>query len=149
MGVYETSERTFFITREKNELVVQPNGQYPSRLLAESDTKFFKRFSTLQISFVKDSTGTVNTLLATLEGKPLLYRKIQSGQPVIDGVTLRQVANKEKEDSIYANGSFGAIVSMRASEFWKKISSWTSYISWLGDPFPLFLLGLYAGRRRI
>jgi uncharacterized protein len=38
---------------------------------------------------------------------------------------------------------------MRASEFWKKISSWISYIEWLADPFPMFFLGLYAGRKRI
>ena len=146
VGVYETPEQhTAFMMRKKNELFIQPNGYKPSRLLAESTTKFFKKYTGLQISFVKDSMGTMNGFL--IKGIP--FRKIQSGQPVIDDKTLRLAASKEKVYKAYANGSFGEIVSMRAREFWEKITSWTSYISWLTYTFPLFLLGLYAGRRRI
>ena len=147
VGVYEIPERTFFVMRDKNDLFVQPNGLRPLRLVAESTTKFsLKRNANNKLSFLKDSIGTVNSL-TTSAGD--LYRKIQSGQPVIDDATLRQAAKKDKSYRTYATGSFGEIVSMRAKEFWNKISSWTSYINWLKDPFSVFLLGLYAGRKRI
>jgi len=148
VGVYEGPERTFFVMRDKNDLFGQLNGGRPLHLVAESATKFsYKINSTVQVSFLKDSIGTVNAFLSAPSGN--LYRKIQSGQPVIDGVTLRQAANKGKVARTYATGSFGEIVSMRARDFWKYISSWTSYFGLLNDLFPLFLLGLYAGRRKI
>lgn len=52
-------------------------------------------------------------------------------------------------DHTYAYGSFAEVVAIRASLFREKISSAKSYVRWLGDPFPPFLLGLYVGRRRI
>ncbi len=52
-------------------------------------------------------------------------------------------------DRTMATGSFGEIVALRASWWWWEVSSWESYVNWLGDPFPPFLLGLYVGRRRI
>ena len=148
VGVYEGPERTMFVMRDKNDLFVQPNGnRRPGPLVAESATKFsLKTNSNFKISFIKDSSGIVNALLATPTG--ILYRKIQSGQPVIDGATLRKAANRGKVARTYATGSFGEIVSMRARDFWKNYSSWTKYLpNWGG--FPIFLLGLYAGRRRI
>ena len=146
VGVYEGQERTFFVMRDKDGLFLQRNGARPFRLVAESPTKFsLKRNSNNNLSFLKDSMGTVNSLMTSGD----LYRKTHSGQPVIDGATLRKAAKKRKEARIYISGSFGEIVSMRARDFWKRISSWTSYIDWLGDPFAPFLLGLYAGRRRI
>ena len=148
VGVYEGPERTLFVMRDKNEFFSQLNGNPPLRLVAESTTKFsYKINSTTQISFLKDSIGTVNALLAKPSGN--LYRKIQSGQPVIDGATLRRAANRGKVASTYATGTFGEIVSMRAREFWKNNSSWTRYLPGGGGWFSIFLLGLYAGRRRI
>ncbi len=147
VGVYEGPERTLFVMRDKNDLFSQQTGQPPLRWVADSTTKFsLKINSTVQISFLKDSGGTVNALLAKPSGN--LFRKIQSGQPVIDGATLRRAANRGKVARTYATGTFGEIVSMRAKDFWKEISSWTRYLPW-GGQFSLFLLGLYAGRRRI
>jgi len=152
VGVYEFPERTLFVMREKNELFVQPNDGRPLRLVAESTTKFsLKINSNNKLSFIKDSIGTVNALLRSPGGKdlPPIYRKIQSGQPVIDGATLRRAANKGKVARTYATGSFGEIVSMRAKDFWKEISSWTWRNYFPEGGFYLFLLGLYVGRRQI
>ncbi|HLG41330.1 MAG TPA: DUF418 domain-containing protein [Chitinophagaceae bacterium] len=148
VGVYEGEERTFFVTRDKDVLFATHNGECPRRMVAESTSTFsVQRNSNNKISFLKDSIGTVNELLAMPSRN--LYRKIQSGQPVIDGAILRRVANKEKTERTYLTGSYGEIVSMRAGDFWKVITSWTSYFNWLGWTFPLFLLGLYTGGRRI
>ncbi|MGH9580312.1 MAG: DUF418 domain-containing protein [Terriglobales bacterium] len=54
-----------------------------------------------------------------------------------------------EHDRIEATGSFSQIVRVRAGVWRERVSSWRSYVGWLGDPFPPFLLGLYVGRRRI
>ena len=54
-----------------------------------------------------------------------------------------------EHDRIEATGSFFQVVPVRAGVWWEEVSSWRSYVGWLGDPFPPFLLGLYVGRRRI
>jgi len=78
-----------------------------------------------------------------------------------DPVTAQQTVEKDRQqraanqarwaeiDRIAASGSFTEIVTLRAQLFWERISTWTNYLNWLGDPFPPFLLGLFAGRRRI
>ena len=93
---------------------------------------------------------TRNTLIA--RDRELRLANPQTGQQAAQEESRRQAANRARGaqmDRTYESGTFGQIVSMRARLFWRRISSWTSYLSWLGDPFPPFLLGLYAGRRRI
>jgi uncharacterized protein len=73
---------------------------------------------------------------------------IQRGGQTIDDKALRLAANQTPSDRTYATGTFGQIVRMRAQLFWDTISSWTTYLD-RSSEFALFLLGLYAGRRRI
>ncbi len=56
----------------------------------------------------------------------------------------------EQNLRVYARGSFGEIVAQSAHNFvWRYSALDRRYIFPLGYVFPLFLLGLYAGRRRI
>ncbi|HUG99568.1 MAG TPA: DUF418 domain-containing protein [Gammaproteobacteria bacterium] len=157
VGVYElaTEPYTFFVTTEGNALYGQSPGypgdaDIPLRLFAESATEFFSRSSDLQVSFVKDSTETVTGLVLHESGRDAPARMIQRGPLAIDDNALRRVATQGPKAETYALGSFGQIASLRARVFREKIASYaTSYIRWFSDTFALFLLGLYAGRRRI
>lgn len=67
-------------------------------------------------------------------------------------VTARAAANQARaaeRNRAYASGTFGQVVSVRARDLGAELSSSNTYVNWLGDPFAPFLLGLYAGRRRI
>jgi uncharacterized protein len=50
---------------------------------------------------------------------------------------------------VRSRGSFLQNAAMNAQIFWRRYSRLDWYIGMLGGAFPLFLLGLYAGRRRI
>jgi len=66
-------------------------------------------------------------------------------------VTGRAAANRARaaeRNRAYASGTFGQVVSVRARDLGAELSSWNRF-NWLGDPFAPFLLGLYAGRRRV
>lgn len=149
VGVYEYGEAgPRFVTREGNALFWQAGGGLRRRLFAESPTDFFYRSIEAEVSFVKDSTGTVIGLVGHSSGRDVPGRMIQRGGQTIDDKALRRAANQGPSDRTYATGTFGQIVRMRALLFWDTISSWTTYLGWSSD-FALFLLGLYAGRRRI
>jgi len=77
--------------------------------------------------------------------------------PETAGQVIREAERQRAEnaarwaehDRIEATGSFMQITSVRAQVWLERVSSWKSYSTWLGDPFPPFLLGLCVGRRRI
>ena len=50
---------------------------------------------------------------------------------------------------VRSRGSFLQNAALNARIVWRWYSNLGFYMYWLGDAFPLFLLGLYAGRRRI
>lgn len=81
-------------------------------------------------------------------GESVSGRMIQRGEKAITDEALRLAANQGMSDRTLATGTFAQIVSMQARSFWKDLSSWTTYLDWSGD-FAFFLLGLYAGRRRL
>lgn len=160
IGEYELESEpyTIFVTRKENGLLAQSPGlpgwdDVSIRLFAESETKFFSRsVDGARVSFVTDSTGTVTGLtgLVWWRRQDLSGRMVRAGQQEFDDQDRRRVASRDPKYRTYATGSFGEIVSMRARMFWQKISSYTSsYVPWLNPDFALFLLGLYAGRKRI
>lgn len=161
VGVYELGPgATFFVTREGDALfgqeVSRGNDWVRVRLAAESPTEFFSttefvaRYMDLRVSFVKDSTGTVRSILLNHNGQDARGSRIQAGQQGTDDEARRRAANQDEKSRTYGAGTFGQIVSLRARLFWRQLSSFaTNYLSWLSDTFALFLLGLYAGRKRI
>ncbi len=158
VGEYEFESRPYaiFVTRKGNELLGQSPGvagfdDVPVRLFAESETEFFSRsVEAAKMSFVKDSTGTVTGIVWHRGRQALSGRIVQRGAQTIDDAARRRVASRDPEYHTYATGSFVEIVSFRVRLFWENISSYTTnYASWLRPDFAIFLLGLYAGRRRI
>lgn len=158
-GEYELGSQPYaiFITRYGDTLFAHTPGSpgfndIPIRLFAESETEFFSRsIDAAKVSFAKDPAGTVAGLNWKTRGpKVLPGRLVRPGAEAVDDAALRRVASRDPDYQIYVTGSFAEIVSFRARLFWEKISSYTTnYTRWLNPDFSIFLLGLYAGRRRI
>lgn len=157
-GEYELESAPYaiFITRRGNELLGQRPGDggwddIPVRLFAESPTNFFSRsIEGAKVVFITDPTGAAIGLEWQQGGKKLSGRMVRPGAQAVDDAALRRAANQQPHYRVYANGSFTEIVSFRARLVWEKISSYTTnYTRWLNPDFSIFLLGLYAGRRRI
>lgn len=162
VGEYEFESVPYgaFVTRDGDALLIQSPGfpgfdDVPIRLFAESETEFFSRsIDAAKVSFVRDSTGTVTGLVWHWGRQDLPGRIVQRGSQGIDDVARRRVAGKDPERRLYATGSFVEIVSYRARQVWQDITQRfsgfaTNYRAWLNPEFSIFLLGLYAGRRRI
>jgi len=60
-----------------------------------------------------------------------------------------ETARDEEDLRLHSQGSFKEIVSHQARRLAGRLSSGYFYLGMLGDTFPLMLLGLYVGRRRI
>ena len=158
VGEYEFESVPYgaFVTRDGDALLIQSPGvpgfdDVPIRLFAESETEFFSRsIDGVKASFVMDATGTVTGLVWHHGRRDLPGRIVQQGAQTIDDAARRRVAGRDPEYRTYATGSFGEIVSLRAPKFWATISGYTKdYRPWLNPDFAIFMLGLYAGRRRI
>ncbi|HLK60880.1 MAG TPA: serine hydrolase [Chthonomonadaceae bacterium] len=76
VGVYELRPNfQFTVTRSEEGLLLQPTGQPPLSLFAESETKFFARAVGAEISFVKKDSGEVEELVFLQNGRPQTARK--------------------------------------------------------------------------
>lgn len=157
VGEYELESQPYgvLVTREDDTLFAQipgfpGRGDFPLRLGAESPTEFFVQRGIAKVSFVKDSAGTVTGMVWHHDGKDVYGRIVQRGTESINDAARRRVAGYDPVYRTYATGSFAEIFSLRIGLFWKDISSFTTdYRRWLHADFAIFLLGLYAGRRRI
>ena len=158
VGEYEFDSEPYgmFVTRMGNTLLGQSPGfpgfdDVPFRLFARSETEFFSRsIEAAKISFVKDSTGAVTGLVWGQGRQALSGRMVRPGAQAIDDAARRRVAGRNPEYQTYATGSFAEIVSFRARQVWKGILQYgRNFRRWLNPDFAIFLLGLYAGRRRI
>ena len=154
---FPTVPYTLFVFREGDALYRQSPGypgdaDVPIRLFAESQTDFFSRSNPVTVSFVRDSQDNVTELILRqpLLGREIRGRPIRHGQPTMDDMALRRASTQAETSQTYMHGTFVDIVSMRAGMFWENLRSFgAGYQRWLGDMFALFMLGLYAGRKRI
>jgi uncharacterized protein len=58
-------------------------------------------------------------------------------------------ALRKESFRVYSQASFGDVLALRTRELGRRLTSLQFYLLFLGAVFPVFLLGLYAGRRRI
>jgi hypothetical protein len=65
------------VTREATHLFVQATGQPRFPVFGESDSTFFLRVVDAQISFERDTTGTVKGLVLRQNGQVIPGRKIR------------------------------------------------------------------------
>ena len=68
VGEY-AGEIPIVITKENGSLWAQPTGNRRAQLFAEAPTEFFLKIADMQLSFVVDASGTVTSLVLTLNGQ--------------------------------------------------------------------------------
>lgn len=152
VGVYESTVeagRYSIITREGNKVFYQ--GRVKFELLAISDTEFVRRGSVVdKFSFEKDSTGKIFKLLHRPGGNLVSCLKIQMDIAKAQKEMERQIAaviNPQQKIS------YKQFIVKNAKETWQGLKNWSwSNFFWginISNILPLFLMGLYFGRRKV
>jgi D-alanyl-D-alanine-carboxypeptidase/D-alanyl-D-alanine-endopeptidase len=77
VGVYQLPQVKATITRSPKGLVAQAEGQGALRIFAESETEFFFKGVDAQITFQRDSYGTVTGFILHEEGTDIRAKKIR------------------------------------------------------------------------
>src|SRR5687767_2091627 len=78
VGVYELAPAfRLAITREGNALFAQATGQSKHQLFPEAETEFFLRIVDAQVTFVKDATGKVNSIVLHQGGAHIPGKRVQ------------------------------------------------------------------------
>ncbi len=142
VGVYQFPTTQRIVTREGNKLFWENvEGDRRDKLVAESETKFINPASNSRISFMKDSTGKIASLnfLQGGIGNEVPAPKLQIG------------IEKAKKSS--PRPSYKQFVISNSKNIWNRFKTWSwSNFFWgsdISNILPFFLIGLYAGRRRI
>ncbi len=143
VGVYKiNSEPRFVITRKGNKLFAE--GRSGNReWLALSESEFFIRPGNARLSFEKDKSGNVIKLITHSDGRNYPAQKIQMGIQEAKRKMLQLRYPKTYKDKVVRD----ARRFLERLEYW----SWNRFF-WGYNfiaAFPLFLLGLYAGKRKV
>ena len=148
VGVYMANNSRLVLIKKGNKLI----GEGPARqfnLTALSDTEFIRKDLNNIFTFMKDSTGMVSKLIILRpDGKKTIVPKIKTDLAQALKEQLQQRASNIRGQESYRQG-----VVKRARGFGDEFKHWSSMqrFFWnnIGDVLAIFLLGLYAGRRRI
>jgi len=152
VGVYESTVeagRYSIITREGNKVFYQ--GRMKFELLAISDTEFVRKSSPVdKFSFEKDSTGKIFKLLIRPGGRLISCLKIQMDIAKAQKEMERQIAELKKPAKKI---SYIQFIVNNSKDTWQSLKNWSwSNFFWgsnITNILPLFLMGLYFGRRKI
>ena len=149
VGVYQSSpQRKQIFIRKGNQL----SGEGPAfdyRLIPLSDSEFLRVDVNIRITFKKDSAGNLYSLSAGNDGTKTIFKKINTDLQLAQKEQLekRKVLKFEQEKLTY-----GQFVNRNAKRFWGwlKNLTWKDFVlEFLSGILPLFLLGAYAGRRKV
>ena len=141
VGVYEIGPgRRTIITREGNKLFGQGRGG-KLEWQAESEKDFFLTINDAHFSFLKDSSGKVTSINMHLgNGDVIIAQRIQMG------ITQAQKEMGKAPD-------YKKSILKNANNFWNGLKNWSwKNFFWYGtltETLPLFLMGLYFGRRSV
>jgi hypothetical protein len=75
---FPASGQTLTVTRDDNRLFARLTGQQNVQVFPESDTDFFYKVVDAQLTFVKDSTGAVTSVILHQNGHDQSAKKIAS-----------------------------------------------------------------------
>jgi uncharacterized membrane protein YeiB len=153
VGVFEHHNGNLFtLTRKGTELWLKGRSDKLHRLFPISATAFTIREINNQFSFESDSTGLINKINVIRPTEKFTALRIQKEKQKIEKRIIPQ--NKSNNYVQRVTNEYKERVIRSARQFWGRISNWLWWknIFWGGHftyAFPLFLLGLYAGRRKI
>jgi uncharacterized membrane protein YeiB len=153
VGVYERVDedgRYSIITREGNKVFYQGRGG-KFELLMISGTEFVRKGSAVdKFLFEKDSTGKIFKLLIRPGGKLVSCLKIQIDIAKAQKEMDRQFADLKKPAQKI---SYIQFIVKNSKDTWQNLKNWSwSNFFWgsnITNILPLFLIGLYFGRRKI
>jgi uncharacterized membrane protein YeiB len=159
VGVYEIdSARRIVITRDGNKLYGEGRGGR-IRWYPESETDFFLRSVNYQQTFEKDSAGNLTGLLLLhMDGREGSARKIEmTTRQASKAIAIRRDKTMDEERIATTDAqekiSYKQFVIGNAKAFWNGLKNWNwSNFFWgfnISGILPLFLMGLYFGRRKI
>ena len=147
-------ERCVIVTREGNAL----HGEFPrgkGRWYPQSDTEFIVRNSNIRFSFFQDSSGNNNNFIMHVPGKqfPGIRVDMSIEEAKTKSAEQRKILNSVVPD-VPDGPDYIQFIKNNATSFRDKFKywSWKDFL-WggyhVGYILVLFLLGLYAGRRKI
>jgi len=143
VGVYQGAATTVF--RRSNDSLFGVKAEAQFYLTPLTDTQFMRKDSNHIISFRKDSTAHFNIFVATVNGKQVPARRIQMDlQQALKGI------NKQKDISYAEFVKKNAIKYRNLQKRWGRVDMVLKQLGYmLGYILVLFLLGMYAGKRKI
>ena len=153
LGVYQHhNDNQFTLTRKGTELWLKGRSNKFLRLFPTSATTFTIHEINNKFTFEKDSTGMFNKIVVVMPKETYTARRIQKEKQKIEKRIISQ--NKSNNYLQRVSNEYKQRVIRSARQFWGRISNWSWWknIFWGGHfnyAFPLFLLGMYAGRRKI
>ena len=154
VGVYEHHNGNLWtVTRKGTELWLKGRANKFLRLFPNSATTFTIREINNQFSFESDSTSLINKINVISPAEKFIALRTQKEKQKIEEKIIPQ--SKSNNYLQRVSNEYKQRVVRSARQFWGRISNWLWWknIFWRGVSFnyafPLFLLGLYAGRRKI
>ena len=153
VGVYQNqtdTTRKAIIVRDKDTLFAE-GMIIRIRLSGISDSEFVRRDLNHTFSFHKGSTGEINSYVIGIPGQNnLVYRRINVN---LQEALKKQIENRSMANQMKNKPSYIQFVVNNAKGFWNRFKNWSwkdfFWGSDITDILPYFLIGLYAGRRRI
>ena len=143
VGVYQGAATTVFKRSTDSLFGVKAEGHF--YLTPLSDTQFIRKDSKHIISFRKDSTVQFNIFVVTVNGKEIASHRIQ-----MDLQQALKKINKQKEISYPEFVNKNAIKYRALLKRWGRVDMVLKQLGYmLGYILVLFLLGMYAGKRKI
>ena len=153
VGVYQNqldTTRKAIIVRDKDTLFAE--GMFMRiRLSGVSDSEFIRRNLNHTFTFHKDSTGEISSYVISIPGQSsLIYRRINAD---LQKALKKQIENRSAANQQKNKPSYKQFVVNNAKGFWNRFKNWSwkdfFWGSDITDILSYFLIGLYAGRRRI
>ena len=143
VGIYQFPNSQRLVTREGNNVFWgNVDGSRRDQLVAETETKFINPSSKSRISFMKDSSGNINSVSFQQNGvgNEVSAQKLQ--------ITIDSAKKKSSQRLSYKE-----FIVRNTKSIWNRFKTWSwSNFFWgfdISEILSYFLIGLYAGRRKI
>lgn len=152
VGVYEYLNqrgRKIIVTREGPKLFAEGTSGI-NQILPKTEKEFFIRTLDTHFTFIKDSVGkAMGIVVHRGNGDSPTARRINMAITQAQKEMVKQRADLAKK---WLPPSYKEFVVKNTNDFWLKLKNWSwkrFLMSSMNETLPLFLIGLYFGRRKI
>lgn len=155
VGVYEQNPENWVILMRKERSLYGYFRYFELRLLPISDTSFAHENRTVKQYFVRDSTGKIVKFVLHNNGQVIFTAK-RINKSIPEGLKKLEEQRADITESLRERPNYSEFVNKNPTNTWENIQnlSLQNFFSWrndytIGYILVLFLLGLYAGKRKI